>query len=116
MPAYRRTGTFRALVLMKKNSWWCFELLTEICFYGIPKTKFDIILYDGAPVMLGQKSGVEKLFLDDFPNAIIWHWACHGLEFGMRDAVDEVACLNNLQLHCDQLYSFIVSRISYKSR
>lgn len=38
------------------------------------------LVTDGASVMLGRKSGVAKLFLDDFPNATVWHCASHRLD------------------------------------
>jgi hypothetical protein len=79
----------------------------------MPKTKFYIILCDGASVMLGQVRCC-KLFLDDFPNATVWHCACHRLEFSVCDATDEVAGLNHLQIFCDELYSLYHSSPKYQ--
>jgi hypothetical protein len=60
---------------------------------------------DGASVMLGRKSGVAKLFLEDFPNAIVWHCACHRLKLSVSDAVDEVVGLNHLHIFSNELCS-----------
>jgi hypothetical protein len=54
--------------------------------------------------MLGRNSGVAKLFLEDFPNATVWHCACHRLELSVSDAVDEVTGLNHLHIFCNELY------------
>jgi hypothetical protein len=42
---------------------------------------------DGAAVMLGYKSGVAKLFKEEFPSVINWHCASHRLELSVADTV-----------------------------
>jgi hypothetical protein len=75
--------------------------------FSLKHLKENLISFvsDGASVMLGRMSRVAKLFLDDFPNATVWHCACHRLELSVSDAVDEVAGLNHLYIFCDGLYS-----------
>jgi hypothetical protein len=91
---------------VKKNILCSFELFTEIWFFnGIPKTKLYIIYMWWSINKVRTKISVARLFLDDFPNTTVWHFACHRLVLGASDLVDEVAVLNLLELFCDKLYS-----------
>jgi hypothetical protein len=57
---------YDAILNCLQKSGFSMEYLKEIFISFLP---------DGASVMLELKSGVAKLFLDDFPNATVWHFA-----------------------------------------
>uniref|UniRef100_A0A8D2KSJ0 HAT C-terminal dimerisation domain-containing protein n=1 Tax=Varanus komodoensis TaxID=61221 RepID=A0A8D2KSJ0_VARKO len=68
------------------------------------KKKLVSLVYDGAAVMLGCKSGVKKLLSEHFSSIIVWHCANHRLELSVCDAVKETSGINRFKSFIDKLY------------
>ena len=69
------------------------------------KQNFICFASDGASNMTGKKSGVGKLFLDTFPNLILWHCSNHRLELSVGDVANEVSGINPFKMFMDSLYA-----------
>lgn len=55
--------------------------------------------------MVGSKSGVGSLLLQDYPRLMLWHCANHRLELSVNDTVKESSGANPFKIFMDRLYS-----------
>ena len=84
-------------------------VLISLRQYGIdndylPK-KLISFASDGASTMIGKKSGVSKLFKDNFPRIVLWHCLNHRIELAVVDTIKETKQINNFQIFVEKLYS-----------
>lgn len=98
----------RLIELQRQNAECIFAtLLAEFNILGLTEAILQECLVsltcDGAAVMLGRKSGVAKLFLEKYPNLIIWHCLNHRLELCVGDTVKEITGVNHLRTIVDKI-------------
>lgn len=95
--------------LEKQNAETIFNAVMQCLFAnGFSKTYLENNLVgfcsDGASVMLGRKSGVSTLILDQFPNIIIWHCLNHRLQLVLDDCICEIKQINHFKIFIDKIY------------
>lgn len=85
------------------------ELLGCLAKFGFDSNylhkHFICFAADGASTMLGAKSGVATLLVNNFPDLLVWHCSNHRLELAVGDTVKEVIGINNFQSFVDKLFT-----------
>ena len=84
------------------------SLLNCLYSHGITeeflKRNLVCLACDETAVMLGCKSGVQKLLTEKFPSVLVWHCTNHRVELSVGDTVKQVSGINRFKAFIDKLY------------
>ncbi|KAF2881217.1 hypothetical protein ILUMI_24954, partial [Ignelater luminosus] len=81
------------------------------CYLGIDLSKCRGQGYDGAAVMSGPYSGVQKRILDEVDRAVYVHCAAHNLNLVLNDAMNGILEIGKFFASLEKLYAFFAVSI-----